>query len=94
MDDIMFLYKWRAKLAKRAVFIKSIIDLIKVLKADCDLAILGIQNKISLILEIILLAIENPDCQMKIAICQNLVSAGTKNVDTLQQNMSKGPKRK
>ena len=62
MDDIMFPYKWRAKLAKRAVFIKSATDLVKVLKADCDLVTSGIQDEISLILEIILLAVENQDC--------------------------------
>ena len=62
MDDIIFLYKWRAKLAKCAVFIKSATDFVKMLKADCNLAILGIQDKIFLILEVILLAIENQDC--------------------------------
>ena len=38
MDDIMFPYKWMAKLAKLTVFIKSATDLVNVLKADCDLA--------------------------------------------------------
>lgn len=94
MDDIIFPYKWRAKLAKRAVFIKSATDLVNVLKADCDLATPGIQDEISLILEVILLAVENQDCQMEIAIRQNLVSAGAENVDTLQQNKPRRPKRK
>lgn len=59
MDNIMFPYRWRAKLAQRAVFIKSATDLVNVLKADCDLATSGIQDKISLIFEVILLAVEN-----------------------------------
>ena len=54
MDDIMFPYKWRAKLAKRAVLIKSATDLVKMLTADCNLATSGIQDKISLILEVML----------------------------------------
>ena len=53
----MFPYKWRAKLAKRVVFIKLATDLVKVLKADCDLVASGIQDEISLILEVILLAV-------------------------------------
>lgn len=62
MDDIMFSYKWRAKLAKHTVFMKSATDLVNVLKADCDLATLGIQDEIFFILEIILLAVKNQDC--------------------------------
>lgn len=58
----MFPYKWRAKLAKCAVFIKSATDLVKMLKADCDLATLDIQDEISFILEVILLVVENQDC--------------------------------
>ena len=92
MDDIMFPYKWRAKLAKRAVLIKSATDLVKMLKVDCDLVTLGIQDKIFLIFEVILLAVENQDCQMEIAIRQNLVFVGAENVDTLQQNKPKRPK--
>ena len=42
MDDIIFLFKWRAKLAKRMIFIKLATDLVKGLKADCDLLALGI----------------------------------------------------
>lgn len=38
----MFPYKWRVKLAKCAVFIKSATDFIIMLKADCDLAALDI----------------------------------------------------
>ena len=83
MDNIMFPYKWRAKLAKRAIFIKLATDLVNVLKADCNLATSDIQDKISLILEVILLAVKNQDCQMEIAIFQNLVSAGAENVDPL-----------
>lgn len=49
----MFPYKWRIKLAKRGFFIKLSIDLVKALKADCDLTVSGIQEKISLILGVI-----------------------------------------
>ncbi len=42
IDNIIFLYKWRTKLAKRKFFIKLLIDLIKVLKVDYNLTILGI----------------------------------------------------
>lgn len=94
IDDIMFPYKWRVKLAKRAVFIKLAMDLVNMLKADCNVIISGIQDEISLIFEVILLAIENQDCQIKIAICQNLVSAGAENVDTLQQNKPRRPNHK
>ncbi len=60
-DDIMFLYKWRAKLAKRGFFIKLSIDLVKILKVECDLTTLGIQKKIPLILGVILSTVENED---------------------------------
>ena len=89
IDNIIFPYKWRAKLAKRAVLIKSAMDFVKMLKVDCDLVTSDIQDKIFFILEVILLAVENQDCQMKIAIRQNLVSAGAENVNTLQQNKPK-----
>ncbi len=59
IDDIMFPYKWRAKLIKRGFFIKSSIDFIKVLKANYDLTVLGIQEKILFILGMILLTVEN-----------------------------------
>ncbi len=86
MDNIMFLYKWRAKLAKRIFFITLSIDLIKVLKTDCNLMALGIQKKILLILGVILLTIEKEDRQREIDIYQNLVSVGGENENMPQQN--------
>ena len=41
-----------------------------------------------------LLAVENQDYQMEIAIYQNLISVGAENVDTLQQNKPRRPKHK
>ncbi len=92
MDNIMFPYKWRAKLAKCRFFIKSSIDLVKALKADYDLTALGIQKKIPLILGMILSTVKNEDCQREIDIRQNLVSVGGKNKDRLQQNNPRHPK--
>ena len=86
MNNIMFSYKYRTKLAKRGFFIKLLLNLVQVLKADCDLTTLGIQEKILLILQVILLTVENKDCQRKIDIRQNLISVGGKNKDRLQQN--------
>ncbi len=68
MDNIMFPYKCRTKLAKRGFFIKSLINLIKMLKTDCNLIAFGIQDKILLIIEVILSIIENEDCQKEIDI--------------------------
>ncbi len=93
MDDIMFPYKWRAKLAKRGIFIKSSTDLIKALKADCDLTASGIQEYIPLILQVILLAVENEDRRTEIDTRQNLVIVSGENV-TPQQNNLRRPKRK
>lgn len=70
------------------------IDLIKALKIDYHLIILEIQEQISLIFEIILLAIKNEDCQIEITICQNMISVGNVNINTLQQNNLKHPKYK
>ena len=83
MDDIIFSYKWRAKLAKRGFFIKLVIDFVKALKADYNLTALGIQEKILFILGMILSIVGNEDCQKKIDIRQNLVSIGGKNKDML-----------
>lgn len=94
MDNIMFLYKQRAELAKRRFFIKLSIDLVKVLKVDCDLIILGIQKKILLIFKMILLIVENKDCQREIDIHQNLVFVGNENKDMSQQNNLRPPKHK
>ncbi len=88
MDDIMFPYKWRATLAKRGIFIKSSTDLIKALKADCDLTTSGIH-----ILQVILFAIENEDLRKKIATRQNLVIVSVENVISQQNNLRR-PKRK
>ncbi len=93
MDDIMFPYKWRAKLAKREIFIKSSTNLIKALRADCDLTALGIQEHILLIFQVILLAVENEDCWTEIAIRQNQVIVSGKNVIPQQNNLRR-PKRK
>lgn len=82
IDNIMFPYKWKTKLAKYEIFIKSSIDLIKVLKANCDLTISDIQEYISLILQIILLVVEDKDYQIEIATRQNLVTIGGKNVSS------------
>lgn len=73
-------------MAKCKFFIKLIIDLIKVLKADYDLTTLGIQEKIPLILGVILLTVRNEDRQREINICQNLIFIGSENKDTPQQN--------
>ncbi len=81
-------------MAKRGFFIKSSIDLVKALKADCDLMALGIQEKIPLILGVILSTVENEDCQREIDIRQNPVSVGGENKDTPQQNNPRRPKRK
>lgn len=64
-------------------FIKLLIDIIKALKANCNLTILGIQEKIFFILEVILLIVENKNCQKEIDIYQNLVSINSKNKDML-----------
>lgn len=66
MDDIMFPYKWWAKLVKYGIFIKLLIDFIKALKADCNLTALGIQEHILFILQIILLVVENKDYRTEI----------------------------
>lgn len=89
----MFPYKWRAKLAKCGIFIKSSTDLIKALKADCNLTTLGIQKYISLIFQVILLAIEDDDCRIEIATHQNSVIIGSENI-TLKQNNPRHPKQK
>ena len=83
IENIMFPYKWGTKLAKHGFLIKLAIDFVKALKADCDLTALGIQKKIFLILGVILLTVGNEDCQREIDICQNLVSVGGENEDTL-----------
>lgn len=88
----MFLYKWRAKFAKSKIFIKLSKNIIKGLKVDCNLMVLRNQNQIFLIFEVILLAVEDKDCQTKIATPQNLVFVNGKNVDILQQNNPKHPK--
>ena len=62
MDDIIFPYKWRAKLTKCGFFIESAIDFVKALKADCDLTASGILEKILLVLGVILLTVRNEDC--------------------------------
>jgi len=83
----MFPYKWRAKLAKRGgVLLNRQRISLKRFKADCELTASGIQEQIPLILEVILLAVENEDRQIEIAMRQNLVSVGGENVDTPQQN--------
>lgn len=89
----MFSYRWRAKLTKRKIFIKSSINLIKALKVDCNLTALSIKKHIPFILSVILLTIENEDCQTEIAIWQNLIIVSGKYV-TLQQNNPRRPKRK
>lgn len=61
-------------------------DLIKVLKADCDFPTLSIKDQMSLILQVILLAIENQDFQIETAKHQNLIFANDKNVNKLQHN--------
>lgn len=61
MDNIIFSYKWRAKLAKRGFFIKLSINHIKALKTDCNLRASDIQEKIPLIFGVILLTVENED---------------------------------
>ncbi len=76
----MFLYKWRAKLAKRGIFIKLSTDLIKALKADYNLTASGIQKHIPLILQVILLVVENEDHRTEIATRQNLVIVSGENV--------------
>ncbi len=73
-------------MAKRRFFIKLSIDLVKALKADCDLTASSIQEKIPLILEVILSTVENEDRQREIDIRQNPVSVGGKNEDMPQQN--------
>ena len=62
MDNIIFLYKWRVKLAKRGFYIKSSLDFVKALKADYNLMALNIQENIPFILGVILSTIENEDC--------------------------------
>lgn len=69
-----------------------LINFVKVYKTDCNLAALGIQEKISLLLEIILLTVKNKDCQREIDIHQNLISVGGENKDTPQQNNPTYPK--
>ena len=39
IDDIIFLYHWRAKLAKCGFFIKLAIDFVKALRVDFDLTV-------------------------------------------------------
>ena len=68
MDDIIFLYNWRAKLAKRRFIIKLSLDFVKVLKAGYNLMVLNIQEKTPYILEVILLIVANKDCRKKIDI--------------------------
>lgn len=64
-------------------FIKSAMNLVKVLKIDCNLAASNIQNKISLLFKVILLVVKNQDCQIKIIIYQNLIFTSNKNIDML-----------
>lgn len=80
-------------MTKHKILIKLLIDLIKTSKVDYNLTILGIQEYISLIIQVILLAVEDEDCWIKIAIYQNLVTVSSKN-NTLQQNKSKHSKHK
>lgn len=56
----------------------------KVLEINCNLAILCIQDKISLILDIIPLIVENYSCQVTIVLHLNLIFISAKNVDILQ----------
>lgn len=44
MNKIELLYKWRAKLVKFKFFTKSFADFVKMLKADYNLIVLGIQK--------------------------------------------------
>ncbi len=60
---------------------------------DCNLTALSIKKHIPFILSVILLTIENEDCQTEIAIWQNLIIVSGKYV-TLQQNNPRRPKRK
>ena len=83
MDNIIFSYKWKTQLVKHGFCIKSSIDFVKVFKVDYNLMTLGIQKKILLFLKVILLIVENEDCQRKIDIYQNLISISSKNEDTL-----------
>lgn len=83
IDNIIFLYKWKAKLAKHRFYIKLLIDFIKALKVDYNLMTLSIEKKISLIFVVILLTVENENCQREINICQNLVSVGNENENML-----------
>ena len=69
IDSIMFLYKWGVKLAKSSNFIKLSTDFIKILKTDCNLMASDIQEHISLIFQVILLAVENEDRWIEIATC-------------------------
>ena len=84
IDDIIFSFKQKVKLSKRMVFIKLVTDIIKTLKTDCNLLASGIQNKIYFIFEVILLAVEDQDCEIEIAIYQDLVSIADRNVDVPQ----------
>lgn len=61
MENIMILYKLKAKLAKRGFFMKLLLDSVKVLEVDYDLTTLTIQEKIFFILEVILLIVKNKD---------------------------------
>ncbi len=81
-------------MAKRRFFIESLINLVKVFKVNCNLIVLGIQEKILFILGIILSTVINEDYQREINICQNLVFVSSENEDTLQQNYSRHHKRK
>lgn len=73
-------------MAKRGFFIQLSIDLIKVLKVNCNLTVLNIQEKIPLILRVILLIVKKEDCQKEIDIRQDLVFIDGKNKDMSQQN--------
>lgn len=90
----MFPYKWTAKLTKHRFFIKLSLNLIKTLKIACNLMVLDIKKKISLILRMILLTVENENYQREIIIHQNLVFIGSENKDILKQNNPRYPKRK
>lgn len=58
------------------------IDLIKVLKMDCDLLALDIQEKILFFIEVILSTIKNEDYQREILIHHNLIFISGENEDS------------
>lgn len=62
INNVIFLFEWRTKLAKYTVFIKLTIDIVKALKVNSDIWVLGIQDEISVIFKVIALVVENRDC--------------------------------